>query len=140
MFDCKEKSSKEVKKYFKGLPGFEHNPDLPGVIESYSTWKLCSLEEEEFYNLICPYPSNSKFLLKNAEIKNLKEGEKENVKERVKKLNEGEEFNPIIVRKAKEELEGGSFYIEDGKKRSLAWREHFRDFPYKPITAYVGSK
>lgn len=117
--------------------GFLRNLGVPASLENKS-WKFCELTKEEFFSLIIP--DGTFTLIKDKDENSLDSIVNVNVKERLKILESGGELPALIIReKLSGESNDASFYIEDGAKRAISLKAFFRNNPYKPVKAYIGS-
>lgn len=119
--------------------GLSRNESVPCSIVQFKIWKFCELTEDEFERLILP--DKTPILIRDKDMATLKGPSKHIVESYVELLKAGRNLAPLIVReRLPVDLEGASFHIMDGAKRTLAHKKYFKDNPYTPVKAYVGTK
>lgn len=117
--------------------GIPRNQDVPNSIRQSKSWQFCNLSEDEFKRLIIP--DDTKMLIKDKGKNTLSGFVKKNVEERLALLESGADLPPLIVRELLlGDPKNGSFYIEDGAKRAIAYKLFFDKHPYKAVRSYVG--
>lgn len=120
--------------------GFPRNPNLPYVLKTFPNWELRDITEDEFVRLIVL--DGSGLLIRDEDLASVLRDDSILVTQKyLKKINNGEDLNPLIVRiPNKIDPPNSSFYIEDGAHRAIAAKVYFEKNPYKSIKAFIRSK
>lgn len=118
--------------------GYPRNSDTPAMLEASGEWKFCELTKEEFLHLIIPDGTNT--LIKDKDLDDVEGEDSINTVQRyLERLKNNENIPHLIVRnKLLNNSPKGSYYIEDGAHRAIAFKVYFGSSSYRPVTAYIG--